>query len=91
MSDQPNYLGCAEVVEAVAEGDADLDFGGLVVWLLCGDALGAAFEAARPGSDPFSGLVAIPPLQQQQSIVQSAPQVSMATTQGGICPKKART
>lgn len=43
-----NDLGGAEYIEAIDEGDADLDFSGLVIGVSCGDAFTNDFEAAHP-------------------------------------------
>jgi hypothetical protein len=43
-----NDFGGAECVEAIDEGNPDLDFGGLAVGVSCSDALTEGLEAAHP-------------------------------------------
>ena len=45
-------LGGDERIEAVDEGDADLDFGSLAVWVSRGDAFAEGLEAPHLGLDP---------------------------------------
>ena len=45
MSGHADDLGCAECVEAVDEGDADLDFGGLAVRVSCRDSAAGVVSA----------------------------------------------
>lgn len=47
-SGHANNLGGAECVEAVDEGDPDLDFSGLAVGVSCSYALAEGPEAANP-------------------------------------------
>ena len=58
----PEGLGGAEGIEAVDEGDADLDFCVLAFGVFCGDALTEGFEAPRLGLDPPSRMVSGPAL-----------------------------
>ena len=50
-SGHANDLGGAEGVEAVHKVDADLDFGGLAVWVSCCDAFPEGPEAPHLGFD----------------------------------------
>lgn len=50
-------IGGADGVEAVHQCDANLDFGGLAVWVSRGDAVAKGVEAAHLGLDPTSGIV----------------------------------
>jgi hypothetical protein len=59
-SGHANDLGGSEGVEAVDEGDADLDFGGLAVWVSCGDAITEGLEAPHLRLDPASDTVSRP-------------------------------
>ena len=52
--------GCAERVDAVHQGDADMDFGGLAVGVPCSDALAEGLEAAHPGSSAAARLGSLP-------------------------------
>ena len=44
MSGHADNLGGTEGIEAVDEGDADLDFCGLAVWVSCCDAVAKSLE-----------------------------------------------
>ena len=57
-----NDLGGAEGVEAVDEGDADLDFGGLTVRVSCRDAFAKGLQAPHFCLDPASDVISGPPL-----------------------------
>jgi hypothetical protein len=82
-----NDFGGAECVEAIDEGNPDLDFGVLAVGVSCGDALTEGLEAAHPlpGNglpanhervrlDPASDVVSGPPLPERPAIVASGAQ-----------------
>gem|GEM_PF-1515539 len=71
-------IGCAEGVEAVHEGDADVDFGGLAVWFPCSDALAEGLEAAHLGFGAAAGVVSAPPLPECPTIVTRGSQVFVA-------------
>jgi len=60
MSCHADDLGGAEGVEAVHEGDADVDFGGLSVGVSCHDTLAEGFQAAHLRLDPAAGVVSGP-------------------------------
>ena len=64
-------LSCAELIEALDEGDADLDFGSLAVWVSRGDAFSECLEASHLGLDPASDLISGPALPERPSIVPS--------------------
>ena len=64
-----NDLGRSEGREAVHECDADLDFGGLSVWVSGADAFAAGFEAAHLGFNATSGVVSGPSLPERSPIV----------------------
>jgi hypothetical protein len=66
-----NDFGGAECVEAVDEGNADLDFGGLAVGVSCGDAFTEGLEAAPLCLDPTSGVISRPALPERPAIVAS--------------------
>ena len=53
-------VGGAEFVEAVHQGNAHVDFGGLAVWVFCGDAVSGDFQAPLFCLDPASDIVAVP-------------------------------
>lgn len=53
-------LGCAECVEAVHEGDADMDLARLPVWVSRGDALAEGLQAAHFCLVPASNVKARP-------------------------------
>lgn len=69
MSGDADDLGGTECVEAVDEGDADLDLGGLSVWVPRGDALAKGLETAHLRLDPTSGVVSGPPLPECPTVV----------------------
>jgi len=60
VSDDADDFGGAEGVEAVHEGDADVDFGGLAVGVCCGDVFAAGLEASHLGFDAAAGVVSGP-------------------------------
>ena len=62
-------LGGAEGVEAVHEGDTDVDFGGLAVWISCGDALTEGLEASHLCLGAAAGVVSGPPLPERSAVV----------------------
>ncbi len=62
-------LSGAERIEAVDEGDADLDFGGLAVWVSRGDAFSEGLEAAHLGLGPAWDVISGPALPERPSIV----------------------
>ena len=69
MSGHADDLGGAECIEAVDEGDADLDFCGLVVGVSCGDAFTEGLETAHLRLDPASGVVSCPAVPECPAIV----------------------
>lgn len=68
-SSHADDLSGAERIEAVDEGDADLDFGGLAVWVSRGDAFSECLEAPHLGLDPASEVISGPALPERPSIV----------------------
>ncbi len=62
-------LGVAEGVEAVHEGDADVDFSDLAVRVSRHDALAEGFSAAHSRSDPAVGVVSGPSLPERPPVV----------------------
>lgn len=62
-------LGGAEGVEAVDEGDADLDFGGLAVGVSCRDAFAKGLQAPHFCLDPASDVISGPSLPERPAIV----------------------
>lgn len=67
-------LGFAECVEAVDEGDADVDFGGLAVRVSCGEALAECLQAAHLCLDPAPGVVSCPALPEGPTVVSGGAQ-----------------
>lgn len=53
-------VGGAECVEAVHQGDADVDFGGLAIWVSGSDPLAEGFQAPHLCLGPASDMVAVP-------------------------------
>ena len=68
-SGHANDPGGSEHVEAIDECDADLDFGGLAVWVSGGDALAEGLEAPHLRLDPASDVVSGPALPECPAIV----------------------
>lgn len=68
-SGDANDLGGSEGVEAVHEGDADVDFGGLSVGVSCHDTLAEGLEAAHLRFDAATGVVTRPSLPEGSAIV----------------------
>lgn len=82
-SGHANDLGCAECVEAVHEGDADVDFGGLAVGVSCGDAFAECLEAAHFGLDAAAGVVAGPAFPERTTEVAGRAEGLVADPGGG--------
>ena len=68
-SSHADDLGGAECVEAVHEGDTDVDFGGLAVGVACGDTLTEGLQAAHPRLDPAAGMVSSPVLPEGPAVI----------------------
>jgi len=64
-----NDLGGAESLEAICQGDADLDFGSLAVWVSRGDTLSKGLEAPHLCLDPASGVISGPALPERPAMV----------------------
>ena len=69
MSGHADDVGGAECVEAVDEGDADLDFGGLAVGVSCSDTFAEGLEAPHLRLDPAPGVVSCPALPERPAVV----------------------
>lgn len=67
-------FGGAECVEALVECDADLNFGGLAVWVSCADVFPEGFEAAHFRLDPALGVVSRPTLPKRTTIMSGGAQ-----------------
>ncbi|SFQ69723.1 hypothetical protein SAMN05421853_12511 [Roseivivax halotolerans] len=67
----------------VHEGDADVDFGCLVVWVSRGDALAEGFQAAHFRFDPTSSVIAYPAFPESPAIVSGGIKVSFWTHAAG--------
>ena len=64
----------AEGVEAVHEGDADVDFGGLSVGVSCHDTLAEGLEAAHLRFDAAAGVASCSSLPEGSAIVSGGSQ-----------------
>lgn len=62
-------LGGAECIEAVDEGEADVDFGGLAVRVFSSDALVERFQTTHLGLDPAPGVVSRPAVPEGPALV----------------------
>ena len=82
-SSHPDGFGGTECVEAVDEGDADLDFSGLAVWVSCRYALAKGFEAPHLRFDPAPGVVSFPTLPERPAEVPCGAQVLFLTIAAG--------
>jgi len=64
-----NDLGGADSVAAICQGDADLDFGNLAVWVSRSDTLLKGLEAPYLCLDPASGVISGPALPERPAMV----------------------
>ena len=69
MSGHADDLVGAGGIEAVDEGDADMDLSSLAVWISCGDAFAKSLEAAHLRLDPASGVVSGPAFSECPTVV----------------------
>ncbi|KPP97538.1 MAG: hypothetical protein HLUCCA12_18220 [Rhodobacteraceae bacterium HLUCCA12] len=82
MSCHTDDLGGAEGVEAVHEGNADVDFCGLSVGVSCHDALAEGFQAAHLRLDPAAGVVSGPAFPEGPAVV---PRGAQGVVSGACC------
>ena len=81
-SGDANDLDGAGCVEAVHEGDADLDFCGLAVGIAGSDAFAEGLEAAHLRFDAAAGVVSCPSLPEGSTIVSGGSQSFVSGTCG---------
>ena len=74
MSCHADDLGGAECVEAVHEGDADVDFDGLAVRVSRHNAFAEGLQTAHSCLDPAAGVVSGPSFSQRPSVAPSCAQ-----------------
>ena len=89
MSCHADDLGNTECIEAVHEGDADVDLGGLAVRVSRHDAFAEGFHTAHSCLDPAAGVVSGPSFSQRPSVAPSCAQAVLVvrhTAHARPCP-----